>query len=265
MQSSYTIRKKIEIEGVVPYTGVHGIIRLKPADKLIFRNEQGTAEVRPENMGKNGITHTTLLKEGRVKIYSVEHLLSAFVGMGIDGCEVEIEGNQLPSPDACAETFCERIGEVGRKRIGVRKYRYLTESLFRDGASMAIIRPSNQYILSALIQYPGIIGEQYYRIGLEDYAEISRSCTFFREEMTKERWSKHRKLFPWLGKVEDSPILARNKKGWLTPVTYQNEPVRHKLLDAIGDLAFLGPVKGEVTLIRPGHEFNRKLVRYLVR
>lgn len=137
---------------------------------------------------------------------------------------------------------------------------------YKHKDSMAILRPSKKSTVSALIQFPDPIGEQYYKVDLKDYEkDISWARTFFRSSMDKEKWARCRKVLPSLPKnVKNSWILAFNKNGWIVPPVVRTEPARHKILDFIGDFSILETsFQADITLIRPGHEFNRRLVMYL--
>lgn len=131
--------------------------------------------------------------------------------------------------------------------------------------------PSETFDISAFIQFPDPVGQSYY--GIKDLTpdkylrEISWARSFIRSGVSQKTWEKKiMKVIPALPKdMSKSQVLVANEDGyWITPLKRKDELVRHKVLDLIGDLRLLGmPIKGNIHVARPGHEFNRRLVSFL--
>lgn len=216
--------------------------------------------------------HTTYLsnKQGN-KVSTVEHILSALYGLGIDSALLELSGsNEVPVFDHTAEIFVKEIIKSGIvcTQIDKQILRIKKTLFFEHSGSLAILKPSAKTVFSALIQFDKPIGEQYMSIVLNrrNYSkEIAWARPFIRQSCDKKTWEKCKKSLPSLpDKIEDCPIPVFSNGKWIVKVKSEDEPVRHKVLDLIGDLATLGmPILGQVTVIRPSHDFSRRLVNYL--
>lgn len=217
--------------------------------------------------------NTTVLEKDHKRVMFTEHLLSALVGFGVDSAKIElIGGNQPPFLDPCALAFFNLIKSVGissrkgnKKTIVVNK-----EIVFGDGGSYAIISPSINKKMTIICDYPIPIGVQYFSINLSDpevyFSQIAWARTFIRIQMGREEWDARRRIVRFLPEdIKKSPIPVADKDGkWIVVPTASDEPARHKILDLIGDLAVLGiQIEGDIFVVRPGHDFNRKWVKYL--
>lgn len=271
-----TLRRKVSITAPAPFlANSTTTMTLRPANnslRFIFADgkEKVVVPVDSKHAKEAGDDeHTTLLANSKGEVKAVEHILSALAGNGIDACEIELEGSsQVPVPDASAEEFSGKLWGNTKETSEDRVVAVVREPIyFSSGASMAILQPSPKTIVSALIQFAEPIGEQYFQIDLtpESYQkEISWARTFIRRSCDEEVWKVCRRIIPALPEdIRQSPVLVFRDKKWVVKPK-PLEPVRHKILDAIGDLATLGfPILGSVTLIRPGHDFNRRLVQHL--
>lgn len=276
-----TLKKPVTVVGKAPFfVDLDVRMKLFPAKNGVkfFVGSRKIKAVIPATIDFAGQTngeHTTLVAKGNVEVKGIEHLLSALAGLGIGACDVRLSAGQVPVIDASAETFCKKIVKVGVIDSGVEKREAIVNELitFADGlGSMAIIRPAKETSISALIQFEDPIGEQYYRVCLtpDDYLEnIAWARSFIRRSCDEKVWEICRRILPGLPEdIKSSPVMVFESGKWIVGPRdkRQMEPVRHKILDAIGDLSLLGyPLRGEITLIRPGHDFNRKLVGYLAK
>lgn len=273
-----TIKRSVAISGKTPFVANHTTkMILNPAEKgvrfvYIDKNIEHAVEVNCKNTTSANGVHTTLVSTGNSEVKTVEHILSALTGMGIDACKVELSGsNQVPVPDASSETFTKEIINCGKIDTASDKYvaKINSEIFFTDNqGSLAILRPSDKLTISVLIQFPKPIGEQYIRLEINPEIYINEICwarSYIRRNCDDRIWGLCRKQIPALPEnINESPVLVFNDDTWVIKPKGENEPVRHKLLDALGDLTTLGyPLVADITLIRPGHEFNRKLVNYL--
>ncbi len=208
----------------------------------------------------------TTLGTGPLQIQTTEHLLAALSGLAIDNIIVELDNEELPGLDGSAKDFVDIIKNAGyaiqdapRTAFEVRD-RVRCE---RDGASLEIT-PSDSFKISYTLDYPDpAIGRQSFDITVTEETfekEISRARTFCLEKEVKAL------LAMGLGKganYKNTLVLGANG-----PVDnelrFPDEPVRHKILDLIGDLYLLGmPIKGHVVAIKSGHKLNMELVKKL--
>lgn len=275
MDRNKTISREIEITGPTPYLPNHRTtVILKPDDTgIIFNHEDLEISVEPKYSADPRGVHATSLEKDGDKIISIEHLLSALTGLGVTSCRIELIGsNQVPMVEFSAKPYTDSIVNVGVEAVDKTRGVIVVKKdiFFEFENSYAILRPSIDKIttVSALIQFPKPIGEQYFSTELnpENYInEVSWARSFIRASCDDKYWEKAVQSVPCLPqKLLDSPIPLFRDEEWVVKPLASDEPVRHKLLDSIGDLSVLGyPIIGNITFIRPGHRFNHFLVKYL--
>ncbi len=210
---------------------------------------------------------TSLMKQG-VLISTTEHLLSAFVGMGVDNAIVELDNLELPILDGSARPFVDMILEAGIKRQRrPRTYlRILRPIEVRDRDKFIAVYPAERYSVSYQINFPHpLIGEQTYEVNLGNGAylkEIAAARTFgFLHEADAMR-----KQGLIRGASADNAIVLTRDGVMNGPLRYADEFVRHKVLDLIGDLALLGhQILGSVVADRAGHAMHTALVSRILK
>ncbi|MBI4028934.1 MAG: UDP-3-O-acyl-N-acetylglucosamine deacetylase [Candidatus Blackburnbacteria bacterium] len=253
-------------------------IRLIPSTKgIVFRvkfNGQKVYEVPLSYTSAidSKSDHTTYLanKNGE-RIRTVEHILSALFGMEINSLLIEIDGSdEVPILDHSAEVFTKEIEKVGVVETGRKRevIKVLQPINFHYKDSFAMLRPSSGTYYSVFIRFNEPIGRQFFNVSLASNTyskEIAWARSFIRTDCDDAYWEQCKNRIPSLSEnIKDCPIPAFNKGKWIIKPKRKDEPVRHKLLDLIGDLAVLGyPVLADITVIWPGHDFNRRLVCYL--
>ncbi len=274
-----TLRSSFSVNGITR-NKAQGISRLtvKPSAKgdIRFRVKEKKAtyeiEVTPASAANSNGLHTTILSNSRgQRVLTVEHLLSSLSGMGVDSALIEVSnGNDIPILDHSSYEFAFNIKRVGLKEISAKRSAGIIKKdiYFRHKDSFAILRPFNGRKMSVLIQYDNPVGEDFFSsvIDGEKYIEnIAWARSFIRADCDEAVWKRCREEVPSLPEnIKESPIPVFKDGDWIVDIKKYNEPVRHKLLDLIGDLAFLGyPLLGHVTVVRPGHNFNRLLMAHL--
>ncbi len=264
-----TIRREARIEGVGLHSGKTASITLKPAlpnTGIIFvRRDLEKPVAIPATF--EFVTQTrlaTTLGRGDVTISTVEHLLSAFRLLGVDNALVEVDGPEVPIMDGSASKFCDAILSAGffdqsvprkvaavKKRIEVRK-----------GDKVALIEPSNRLQIKARIEWshPAIgVQELSYTLGKSDFQEISKARTF---GFLKDVEALKKAGLVQGGSYENAIVLDESRVVNPEGLRYEDEFVRHKVLDAIGDFALSPiPIVGNVTLVKAGHEIHAELVQ----
>src|SRR5690348_10489899 len=207
------------------------------------------------------------MKKG-VLISTTEHLLSAFVGMGIDNAIVELDNLELPILDGSAQPFVDLIRRAGiRKQRRPRTYLKVIKSLeLREGNKFIGIYPADRYSVSYTINFPHpLIGSETRSIELTNgqyLAEIAAARTFgFLHEAELMRQQGLIR-----GASEENAIVLTKDGVVNPPLRFSDEFVRHKILDLIGDLALIGrQVLGNVVADRAGHAMHTALVSRLLR
>ncbi|MDC0709101.1 UDP-3-O-acyl-N-acetylglucosamine deacetylase [Stigmatella sp. ncwal1] len=207
---------------------------------------------------------TTLGKDG-VKVSTVEHLLSALAGLGIDNVRVEVDGPEVPVMDGSAAHFVQMVMSAGIRELEEpRSYLVIKKSVtVTEGDKEATLSPSRRFRVSCSIDFKHpLISSQYYEMEMNDRSfsgEISRARTFgfLRDvEMLKKLGLARGGSLENAIVVDEASIL--NPEG----LRFSDEFVRHKILDAIGDVSLFGrPVIGHLKVFKTGHALNHKLVQ----
>jgi UDP-3-O-[3-hydroxymyristoyl] N-acetylglucosamine deacetylase len=272
-----TISKKVRFTGHSPYIPKELIIELLPskADSgIVFEVDGVIIPALIEYAKNDDSVHTTsLVKDGK-EIKTVEHLLSAIWGMGIDNLLIKVdETGHLPFLDASAQGFAQLIQKVGtKKQTSLRKYVKVLERMefIEDPKDerKAVFVPSDSLDIESTTAFEEPVGRKTVKFHYSESSyqdEISWARTFLRSPLDDEGkvWDFVKKLFPHIPiDPEESPIIVYNKEKFITPLRAADEPARHKVLDFIGDIALLGNrVIADINLNLPGHKFTRQIVR----
>lgn len=208
----------------------------------------------------------TTLGVGPVEIQTTEHLLAALSGLGIDNIAIEIDGLELPGLDGSAKEFLEAIKRAGIiEQDSAKRILEIKEPLWcKEGDSSLVILPDEAFKISYMLSYPSpSIGTQCFTAVIDEASfekQIAPARTFCLEEEALELLKRG------LGKGANyDNTLVMSKTGPIKNVLrFPDEPVRHKVLDLIGDLYLAGaPLKGHVIAIKSGHRLNMELVKKL--
>jgi UDP-3-O-[3-hydroxymyristoyl] N-acetylglucosamine deacetylase len=210
---------------------------------------------------------TSLMKKG-VLISTTEHLLSAFIGTGIDNAIVELDNLELPILDGSARPFVELIKKAGirAQRRARTHLRIRRELELREGDKFIAVYPADTYSVSYTINFPHpLIGRESFRVDLQDgnyLREIAPARTFG----SREDEQAMRDMGLIRGASRDNCIILTRTGMENPPLRFADEFVRHKVLDLIGDLALLGKqILGNVVADRAGHAMHTALVSRLLR
>ena len=296
-----TISRPASCTGIGLHTGVECTITFKPAPedygiRFVRTDIKNCPEIKADIDHVVDISRGTTIEEKKVKINTVEHALAAVSGLRIDNVLIELTSKEPPVMDGSAKDFVEALlssGIVNQKHdrnvLEIRRAVNYTDP-YRD-IDIHVI-PSDRFRVTFMVEYPlPSLGTQYEAIYnmAEDFAvEVAPARTFCflsEVEMLKENGlikggsldnavvlidklldrSEINRLRDLFG-IEENIITGAN--GILNGriLRFRNEPVRHKTLDLIGDLALLGiPIKGHVTAARAGHASNVEFVKTLKR
>ena len=296
-----TIRHSKSCKGIGLHTGVDSVITFHPAPenygiRFVRSDIKDSPEIKADIDHVVDISRGTTIEENDVRIHTVEHALAAVTGLRIDNVMIELNGKEPPVMDGSAKDFVDALMDAGiitqeseRKVLEITRAVNYTD-YYRD-IDIHVI-PSDRFRVTFLVEYPlPALGTQYEAIYNmeEDFAvEVApaRTFCFLSEiEMLKEQGLikgggldnalvivdkkidqiEMNRIQNLLG-IEETMIQGANGilNGKL--LRFKNEPVRHKTLDLIGDLALLGtPIKGHVTAARAGHASNVEFVKKLKR
>jgi UDP-3-O-[3-hydroxymyristoyl] N-acetylglucosamine deacetylase len=272
LKHEQTVRSAVTCSGVGLHSGAPVNLRILPAPPgsgVVFRRtdlDDFDVEAVSRNVARVSYA-TSLMKKG-VLISTTEHLLSAFIGVGIDNAIVELDNLELPILDGSARPFVEAIRKAGiRRQRRPRTYlRIRKEMELREGDKTIAVYPAESYSVSYTINFPHpLIGKETFSVDLSDgnyLREIAAARTFgFRDD---EPVMRNMGLIR--GASSENCIVLTAEGVENPPLRFPDEFVRHKVLDLIGDLALLGKqILGTVVADRAGHAMHTALVSRLLR
>ena len=246
-------------------------MRLLPAPAgsgIVFRRtDLDNFEIPATGRNVAKVSYATSLMRQGVLISTTEHLLSAFIGMGIDNVIVELDNLELPILDGSAKPYIDAFIEAGIKiQRRRREYiRVLKPVEVQEGDKFIGVYPGEGYRISYESQFPAPIGYETYTVDLETEtygAEIAAARTFGYK--ADEKMLRNMGLIRGAGPHNAIIIGAKGPENG--PLRFKDEYVRHKVLDLIGDLALAGRrIEGHVVAERAGHAMHTALVSRLLK
>ncbi len=273
LSKQYTISKEADLDGKGLFTSEPVHVRFKPAPPnsgIVFvRMDQGSPiriPVRPENITRR--PRRTSLRNGTISVETVEHCMAAISGLGIDNLEIEMTGPELPGCDGSCRPFLQILQQAGPCELDVPTQVYqITEPItVREGDAMIAALPGETDELSILydLDYSenSALGRQVYAINLtpeQFITQIAPARTFLlQQEAEYLRQSGYGRHLTY----QDILVLGPNGGPIENELRFPDEPVRHKILDLIGDLALLGRrLTGRIVCYKSGHSLNQALVK----
>ena len=260
------MRDAIEFAGVGLHTGLPGRVRIAPAKAgagLRFRLDD-CVEFPARADYVIDTRRATMLGFGDRTVSTVEHLLSAVLGMGIDNALICVDGPEIPVMDGSAKIFADAIGQVGSvlQREPRRRFIPTAPQLFRDGDKLLIVAPASTFRIRMTVDYDDPIGAQYLDLEIDPAtyaAEVAPNRTFGFEH---EVQALIRRGLAQGGTLDNAVVFGPD--GPLAPLRSADEPCRHKILDLVGDFALLGAYpQCEVIAIKSRHKLHCMAVREL--
>ena len=270
-----TLKNAIRATGVGLHTGKKVLLTLRPAlpdSGVIFRRVDldTPTEIRacPENVGDTRLS-TTLVK-GKIRIATVEHLLSALAGFGIDNAYVDLSASEVPIMDGSAGPFVFLIQSAGvvEQNAPKRFIRIKEKVRVTDKDKWAMFEPFNGFKVGFTIQFDHPIFNDK-----NSQAEIDFSTTSFVKEVSRARTFGFMRDVELLreknlalgGSLDNAVVVDDYRILNDDGLRYEDECVKHKILDAIGDLYLLGhSLIGSFTGYKSGHELNNRLLKKLL-
>jgi UDP-3-O-[3-hydroxymyristoyl] N-acetylglucosamine deacetylase len=270
-----TLKDTIRTTGVGLHTGARVELTLRPAPDdtgVVFHRTDlaspATIPARAVNVGDTRLS-STLALDG-ASISTVEHLMSALAGLGIDNLHVDVAGPELPIMDGSAGPFVFLLQSAGvvEQKAPKRYLRVRAPVEVRDGDKWARFEPHAGFRLDFTIDFPHPVFGTESRHIVVDFAEhsyvteVARARTFaFMQDVEAMRSAG----LALGGSLQNAIVLDETRVLNAEGLRYDNEFVKHKVLDAIGDLYLLGyPLIGQYTAFKPGHALNNAVSRALL-
>lgn len=270
----HTLAKAVSMTGTSLHTGEQVTLTLQPApENFGFKFRRVDLEDKPfitalaEKVQK--VERATTIAEGGVNVHTVEHVLSALTGMGVDNAIIEMDANEPPIADGSAMPYVELIKSAGlAEQKEARKVFEIREPIYqetRDGTILTIV-PDKKFRISCTNVGPEGRFTQYFstEINPETYEkEIAAARTFVYYEDIAPLMEKG--LIKG-GTLEAAIVIRGDSLLSKQPLRFADEFVRHKILDIVGDLMLSGKrIQGHVIAVRPGHGPNTELARAVVK
>lgn len=294
-----TISNPVHFSGIGLHTGLKSRVTFRPAPvnhgiRFVRTDMENSPEVIPHIKNVVDLQRGTSIEQKGVRIHTVEHVLSALAGLQIDNVYVELTNKEPPVGDGSAKPFVDVLLKAGIvEQSALREYLYIDEPITvvqpnRDAE--IVVLPSDEFRVTFLVDYENsAIGKKYtsmyslekeyvkefapartfcflheveelHKAGLIRGGNLNNAIVIVDRKLHKKDIESLKKLLSIKGKVSVPSSGILNGKR----LRFENEPVRHKTLDLIGDLALLGvPIKAHVLAARSGHEANIELVKKL--
>ena len=269
-----TIGREIELTGTGVHSGAPVAMVLHPAEAdvgyrfLVSKRGRIVAEIQADVRNVKNLTLCTVIGDDTgVTVGTIEHLLAALRGLNIDNCYIEIDSREVPIMDGSSAAFVAAIDEAGVRELPQpRKFiKVLKPIRVQEGDCWGELSPHSSFHLDVEIDFPtALIGKQ--RMALEINAgsfriELSRARTFGFMRDVENLWKAGLALG---ASLENTVALADDRVMNPEGLRYPQEFVRHKALDAVGDLALAGaPLLGSFRSVRGGHRLNARVLQAL--
>ncbi len=267
-----TLREQVTVSGIGVHSGLPVNLTLNPADAgtgIVFSRtdaDGGEREVRADYRAVTATELATVLgDESGVLCSTAEHILAALRGLGVDNALVEIDGPEVPIMDGSAAPFVDAIDQAGLVSLAkARRYiKVLKPVRVAKGEAFGELRPQDSgFSLDIEINFDSLmIGRQSIVLDLTPDTfrrELSRARTFGFMKDVSALWSAGKALG---ASFENTLVLSENRILNTEGLRYSDEFVRHKALDAVGDLALAGaPIIGAYRSVRGGHRLNHAVL-----
>ncbi|MCX8027349.1 MAG: UDP-3-O-acyl-N-acetylglucosamine deacetylase [Thermodesulfovibrionales bacterium] len=271
MRNQRTIKKEITFSGIGLHTGKEAFVTLKPAPRnsgIVFYRRDKHALIHANILNICDTAFATTLSYNGTKIRTVEHILSALSGLGIDNILIEVVGPEIPILDGSATLFVELILEAGIAKQSAQKQfiKIIRPFVYENNHTSIACFPSNELKISYSIDFNhNAIRHQEMTIEINEFTfakDIAPARTFgFLKDVEALRANGLAKG----GSLENAVVIGDS--GVINPsgLRFSNEFVRHKILDTIGDFALAGyPLIGHFVLSRSGHHANTRFLAELL-
>lgn len=272
MQEQITLASTATYTGIGLHSGRDVHMRLLPAPAgtgIVFvrTDLDGRPTIRATADHVTSTLRATTLEEHGARVFTVEHLMSALCAQGIDNCYVELDSEEPPVADGASLAFFRLIGEAGRAAQGVPREEVVIDRVYRiddeERQRFVIVVPYDGLRVSFTSVNPHkLIGIQYENFEVTP-AVYEKEIAPARTIAYEEEINKLRSMGLGLGGTLES-VIVYNDEGWLNPLHFEDELVRHKILDVLGDLRLAGRIRGHIIAAASGHALNTALAKRIL-
>lgn len=273
MPRQKTLARAINSSGTGLHTGVRVNLNLKPAPEnsgyIFVRTDLDNFELPASIEFVSLCSYATTLMRKGVVLSTCEHLLSALRGSGVDNCFIELDNIEIPILDGSSENFIELIERAGviEQNAPQRFLKVLEKVAIEQGDKHMSIEPSEKFEIECEIDFPHpFINRQAFHFEMKNGSygrEIASARTF---GFTTEIEMMRKANLALGGSLDNAIVLTPDGMLNEHPLRFQDEFVRHKILDIIGDFALLGmPARGKIKAYKSGHALHAALMSKLLK
>lgn len=270
MQKQTTLAKTAVYKGIGLHSGREVSIELMPAEPdsgiVFLRTDlEGSPEIKASAENVTSTVRATTIEDNGAKVFTIEHMMSVLHAMRVDNCRIAISAEEPPVADGSALTFFELVRKAGIAEQEAQRRELVVSRPVRvdKDDSFVVAVPYDGFRISFTSINPHkLIGVQYFDIEVNEdsfYKEIAQARTIAYEKEIEAL----RNMGLGLGGTIDN-VIVYNDEGWINPLHYDDELVRHKILDIIGDLRLAGLVKGHFIAVKSGHALNTAMAKLLL-
>ena len=265
----HTMAKEVSYSGIGLHSGKDVLMTLKPAEAntgvtFIRTDLPGNPEIRALAENVSSTVKATTLSENGAEVFTVEHLMAAISLSGVDNIRIEMSSPEPPVTDGSAKVFSELLEEAGLVEQEAERKVYAVDKAFSvyDGDRYIAVLPYDGYRISftSINNHP-MLGTQYFDV-LLDKESFKKEIMPARTVAFTYELEMLRKMGLGLGGSLENVVVFDEEK-ILSEPRFDNELIRHKILDVIGDLFLLGPIKAHVIAVKTGHAFNSQIAKQI--
>ncbi len=268
-QKQHTIAKEISYSGIGLHSGKEVLMTLKPAEVntgIVFvrTDIDGKPQIKACPANVSSTVKATTLSANGAEVFTVEHLMAALSIMAIDNIYVEMSSPEPPVTDGSGKVFADLIEQAGVVEQDAQRNIYVVDKAFSvyDGDRYIAVLPYDGYRVSftSINKHP-MLGTQYLDVDmLQDdvvHEIIPARTVAFTHELEMLR-----KMGLGLGGSLENVVVFDEEKILSVP-RFDDELIRHKILDCVGDLYLLGPIRAHVVAVKTGHAFNAQIAKQI--
>lgn len=269
LQKETTLAKPVSYQGVGLHSGKNVHIEFRPAPAgtgiVILRTDlPGTPEIHAVAENVTSTLRATTVEENGNKVFTIEHMMSALHALRIDNCYIALDAEEPPVADGSSLTYFRLLKSAGRTEQDRERREIVIDKVYRiddeKTGRFVLALPYDGFRVSFTSVNPHkLIGIQYEDFLIDETVyekEIAPARTIAYEGEIRQL----REMGLGLGGTMEN-VIVYNDDGWLNPLHFDDELVRHKILDVIGDLRLAGMIRGHVIAAASGHALNTQLAK----
>ncbi len=269
LQKETTLAKPVSYQGVGLHSGKNVHIEFRPAPAgtgiVILRTDlPGTPEIHAVAENVTSTLRATTVEENGNKVFTIEHMMSALHALRIDNCYIALDAEEPPVADGSSLTYFRLLKSAGRTEQDRERKEIVIDRVFRiddeKTGRFVLVLPYDGFRVSFTSVNPHkLIGIQYEDF-LVDEAVYEKEIAPARTIAYEGEIRQLREMGLGLGGTMEN-VIVYNDDGWLNPLHFDDELVRHKILDVIGDLRLAGIIRGHIIAAASGHALNTQLAK----